>query len=138
MERTIQRDIEVGVREKTSIALGNLVDTGIGVTAEAAGYIGYFSRATLYDYPGLTSKTALSAILKLPRADRTLTALIAALQPPWIVLRPPELEELQASYPDIGQRYAVVESLGEWNPSIEVGEYRKYTVDSAYLILRRS
>ncbi len=138
MERTIQHDIEVGVREKTSIALGNLVDPGTGVTTEAAGYIGYFSRATLYDYPGLTSKTALSAILKLPRTDRTLSALIATLQPPWLVLRPPELEDLRMSFPDIGMRYMVVESFGEWNPSIAVGDYRKYTADSAFVILRRS
>jgi hypothetical protein len=138
MERLIQRDIEDAVRERTSVALGDLVEPGSGVTTEPAGYIGYISRATLYDYPGLTSKTALSAILRLPPPDRTLSALIATLEPPWLVLRPPELDELRASYPSVASRYSVVRSFGEWKPSIEVGGYRKHTADSAFLILRRS
>lgn len=39
--------------------LGEHVAPGEAVSAEPAGYIGFYSRATLYDYPGLTSKVAL-------------------------------------------------------------------------------
>lgn len=137
LERAIQIEIEDGVRVPTSDALGALVPPGEGVISESAGYIGYDSHVTLYDFPGLTSRTALEGVRSLPPGGRSLVALVDVLRPPWLVLRPGELEALRSLYPAAATMYEEVRRIGSARDEIERSGYAKATVDAEFVILHR-
>jgi hypothetical protein len=65
IDRRIQNDIEFKVRLHVAYWLRDHVPKGESVTSESAGYIGYYGRPLLYDYPGLTSKRTLGVMQKL-------------------------------------------------------------------------
>jgi hypothetical protein len=137
LEQRIQTEVEDAVRTRASVRLGELVEGTEPVATEAAGSLGYFSRVTLYDYPGLTSRAALEVVRALPDDERLLVAMIDRMRPLWIVLRPVELEQLRALYPETAALYEEVERFGAGAPEVEWGGYVKTTVDSQLLIMRR-
>jgi hypothetical protein len=83
------------------------VQPGQSVVSESAGYIGFYGRAKLYDFPGLTSRVSVRALRARPADQRDVADLVAALQPDWIVMRPWELEELRNRFPAIAANYEV-------------------------------
>lgn len=137
MERTIQASVERDVRQRTAIRLGELVPSDEGVISESAGYVGFYSRVTLFDYPGLTSPTALAALRGLPPGERSLQGLIHQMEAPWLVLRPAEFASLLAEYPATAASYEIVDQIGDGRRTVDVGGYSKLTVDDAFMILRR-
>ena len=72
--------------------------------AEPAGYLGFYSRATLWDFPGLTSRKSLATIRTID--DKTIAGLAAALRAPWMFLRTNEYADLAERYPNIVRAYA--------------------------------
>ncbi|MBW4470999.1 MAG: hypothetical protein KME45_11440 [Stenomitos rutilans HA7619-LM2] len=105
------QQIENHVRKPLGEYLGQVVPHGEAVVSESAGYVGYYSRAKLYDFPGLTSPTALQALKQLPPEHRSLDAMINRLQPEWLVLRPIEFERLKKNYPTAAARCTVAKSF---------------------------
>lgn len=103
------QSVEDQVRTKVALYLKANVQPGQTVISESAGYVGFYSGVKLYDYPGLTSKTSLRALQALPPNHRTLLDLISVLKANWIVLRPWELSELRAGFPDVAAEYQVQE-----------------------------
>lgn len=85
-----QRVIEQGVRESIGRWLGRTARPGETVFLEPLGYIGYYSRLKTYDYPGLSSNEVVAAVRG---GARRFTAVIAALRPTWLVLRPGEIAD---------------------------------------------
>ena len=136
-ERAIQVDVEDGVRVKVGEALAALVPPGEGVVSESAGYVGYGSRVLLFDYPGLTSPTALRAVRSLPAGERTIQAMVDVLRPPWLALRPVELGDLRSAFPKTAAMYAEVRRIGAGGSEIEFAGFSKATVDTEFIILRR-
>jgi hypothetical protein len=61
---------------------------GEAITSESAGYVDYYSRRLLYDYPGLTSKRVVRICERLGATRNNMFELIEAARPTWIVLRP--------------------------------------------------
>jgi len=79
-----QREIEWGVRASIGQWLARHVAPGERVLLEPIGYIGFFSNAALYDYPGLVSPRMVA----VRRAGhKGLTGAAVALEPEWLVLR---------------------------------------------------
>ncbi len=75
------------------------------VFLEPIGYVGYFSRLRILDYPGLTSREVAGLIRG---GKRKYAEVIDALQPTWVVLRPGEMTR---EFPDpmvLLQHYSVV------------------------------
>jgi hypothetical protein len=101
----IQRQIEASVRTRVGLYLAAVTTPGQHVATESAGYVGFYSGANLYDFPGLTSKRSLAVMEAAPPDKRTLIYLVYKLQPEWLVLRPYELASLAADYPDVRSRY---------------------------------
>jgi hypothetical protein len=101
------QSVEDQVRTQVGLYLRANVQPGQSVVSESAGYIGFYAGVKLYDYPGLTSKTSLRALQALPPSRRTMVDLISVLKPDWIVVRPWELAELRASFPDTAVEYQV-------------------------------
>lgn len=138
LEARVQRDIETGVREQVGLYLRETVPQGEAVIAESAGYFEFYSGVKLQDYPGLTSETALQAVLSLPPERRDMAGMIDQLRAPWLVLRPSELETLKDEYPETASRYQVVQQVrGESvDNTIFVAGLVVSTIDREFLVLR--
>jgi hypothetical protein len=105
VERRVQLEVEDAVRTPAGQYLAAVVPPGEPVALEAAGYLGYYSRATIYDFPGLTSPAALAAVRSLDRQHRSVGAMMVVLRAPWIVVRPREFADLQALDPALAAGY---------------------------------
>jgi hypothetical protein len=138
LERTIQTEIEGGVRVPASEALARMVAPDEGVASESAGYVGYGPGVLLLDSPGLTSRAALEVIRHLPPDSRTVVSLIEAMRPPWLVLRPAELGQFRALHPDTAAGYVEVQRFGTPRDEVDWNGYRKRTIDGEFIILQRS
>jgi hypothetical protein len=92
-ERNIQELVENPGRKAIGIYLSQTPpSTTIG--CEPLGYIGYYSRRTVYDYPGMCSRKVVRWLQehKYPRVNKELQ-LWAYLQPDYLVLRRWEYED---------------------------------------------
>jgi hypothetical protein len=139
IERRIQSDIEDRVRRPIGEWLGENVAAGESVTSESAGYVGYYGRVKLYDYPGLTSPTVLEALDDRPDR-RTLEGVVDLVEPDWVVLRPFELDTLKATFPDTAARYSVVRRFGVEEADTRLVRWKvEYgNIDRQFLILRKT
>ena len=139
LERIVQMQIDDGIRREVGLYLAAVVPPGDAVTTEPAGYIGYYSRVTLWDHPGLTSPTARAAVATLPPGHRDIAGLAAVLHPPWLVLRPPEWEALEHEHPDTASCYAPVKTFGQFRaPAIGLNGLVKWNQDWVFTVYRRS
>ena len=92
--RVQQRVVETGVRRQIGEWLHTRAAQGDTLFLEPLGYIGYFSQLKTYDYPGLSSPEVVAAI----RAGaRDYSSVIVRLRPQWVVLRPFEIRQMEAS-----------------------------------------
>jgi hypothetical protein len=138
MERAIQVDINEGVRIPLGEEIGRIVRPGEPVVLEAPGFIGWVTQGLwVMDYPGLTSKTAFRAVEQIPRGERSLEALVDALRPTWVVMRPVELGFFRANFPATAAGYTEVWRIGHPVDSIGWLGYWKVTVDGEFIVLRR-
>jgi hypothetical protein len=115
-ERRIQHDIENPVRKQLGLWLREHVPPGESVTSESAGYVGYYGRVKLYDWPGLTSDAVYKAMKTVPHGENTLSNAVRLVRPDWIVLRPFEVESLRETFPDVYARYRVVKRFSAPRP----------------------
>ncbi len=131
-----QQQIENAVRQPLGDYLGSVMQPGEAVVAEPAGYIGYYSRALLYDWPGLTSPTMVAVMKALPREQRTMSYGIARLEPAWLALRPAEMADLQAQFPEVAQRYRLVK---QFKTEVELRRWgiSYWNIDREFSVWRR-
>ncbi|HRZ15965.1 MAG TPA: hypothetical protein P5141_00260 [Candidatus Hydrogenedentes bacterium] len=89
-ERQIQRDIENPVRRAAGEYLRDRMQPDEAVGGEPLGYMGYFSRGNVYDWPGLDSRTVVDWSRKTPQARRSLENMLRELRPEYLFLRDTE------------------------------------------------
>jgi hypothetical protein len=94
--RVQQTVVENGARRPVGEWLRQHAVPGDTVFLEPLGYIGYYSELKTYDFPGLSSPEVVAAVRG---GAKSYSALIAKLQPKWVVLRPAE-----AARPEFRQR----------------------------------
>jgi hypothetical protein len=90
-EHDIQQYIETPVRMEIGKYLLTHKKPGDAVGCEPLGYIAYYSRMPVYDYPGLASPE-VTAFLKQHPDLRTLDRMLEFFKPNWIVLREREYQ----------------------------------------------
>lgn len=88
--RIQQKEIETGNRQRIGLWLKENMRKGEKLYLEPMGYIGYFSRARVMDYPGLVSPEVVRLLNKNPGMN--FYTLVREIQPEWIVLRPQEAQ----------------------------------------------
>jgi hypothetical protein len=142
IERLIQTRIEDGVRLPVALYLVDHAQPGDTVVTESAGYFGYYSRLTLYDYPGLTSRRALGVIRATQPELRTWetgpAVLVDRLQPTWFVARPHDLDRLAAIAPKTADNYAICRAWDAGTGDELIwGPVTMRTVDSQFFVLHR-
>jgi hypothetical protein len=128
------------VRKQVGLWLHAHVAPGQTVSSESAGYVGWYGRVKLYDYPGLTSPTSYKALQRLGPSRNTYPELINALRPNWLVMRPIELLWLRQGFPGTAREYRVVRQFGTppgiahlWHDGLEY-----VNIDTDFLVLRRT
>jgi hypothetical protein len=108
IDSRIQHDIEDKVRWPLAWWLHDNVPPGQTVTSESAGYVGYYGRVKLYDYPGLTSTEAYEIMKRLGWRRNSMPELVNAARPNFVVWRPSELQAFQQTYPSLADEYREV------------------------------
>jgi hypothetical protein len=108
-DRCIQRYVESGTREQIGLYLRSVAKTSDTIGAEALGYIGYYSRRPVLDYPGLCSRKVVQYLREHPR-ERGLVAMMYYLRPTFLVLRPQEYlsADGRIEYPWIERDYELL------------------------------
>lgn len=95
-----QKLVDAGNRRRVGEWLGAHVQKGERVYVECLGYIGYFSRCHMLDYPGLCSPEVSS----LSNVEQGFISVAVELKPEWLVLRPHEVEWMKCT-PYICEHY---------------------------------
>ena len=134
LERKLQADIEVGVRQKVGERLAVLVPPGQTLATESAGYYEYYSNVFMLDYPGLVSKRALAIMQSLPPEKRGLLEFLNAAQADWMALRVGEWKGLQKVYPQSAALYEVVEEIDAPAGSFSVDPEGRQRISFAGLV----
>ena len=134
LERKLQADIEVGVRQKVGERLAVLVPPGQTLATESAGYYEYYSNVFMLDYPGLVSKRALAIMQSLPPEKRGLLEFLNAAQADWMALRVGEWKGLQKVYPQSAALYEVVEEIDAPAGSFTVDPEGRQRIEFAGLV----
>jgi hypothetical protein len=88
-DKYLQKYIESGVRKQMGLYLGRVSFPSDTIASESLGYVGYYSRRVIYDYPGLCSRTVIHYLRTHPE-HRDKLDMMHALRPTYIVLRPKE------------------------------------------------
>jgi len=93
-EKAIQETIENGVRKQIGLYLARVMRPDETLGCEPLGYVGYYARRTVYDYPGMGSRKVTDFLLTHP-GQRTMNGLFNHLRPDYLLLRPWEYEAIK-------------------------------------------
>jgi len=86
-ERMIQRHVDNEVRRAAGLYLQEHMMPDDVVATEALGYIAYYSRGTVYDWPGLASPEVVAWSKRQAPEDRSLENMCRDLKPAYLFLR---------------------------------------------------
>jgi len=95
-ERQVQEFVENGNRKPIGEYLAAVMAPDQTVGSESLGYIGYYSRRIIYDYPGLCSRKVTQYVRDNPE-HRGLLEMVHAFRPDYLVLRSEEVLSASAS-----------------------------------------
>jgi hypothetical protein len=128
--------IENGIRRQIGLWLKENVLLGEKVYLEPIGYIGYFSKCELYDYPGLVSPRVVQTIRE---HHAGFDSCIEFLKPEWLALRATEAVEIEKSS-DILKAYKLIAVFGptpEFKKIQATDSTYALQADTVFCILRR-
>jgi hypothetical protein len=94
-ERNVQRYVENGNRKQIGLYFAKVSTPQQTIGLEPLGYVGYYSRRRIYDYPGLCNREVVRYIREHPQ-NRNLTDMLGFFRPDFIVLRPYEYKSALA------------------------------------------
>lgn len=108
-DKYIQQFVESGEREQMGLYLAGVSLPSDTIGSESLGYVGYYSRRTIYDYPGLCSRKVVQYLRDHPHG-RNMISMMETLRPTYLVLRPMEYQDDDGHirYPWIAQDYELV------------------------------
>lgn len=86
-ERMIQAHVENAIRKPAGLYLREHMRADEAVGCEPLGYIGYYSRGNVYDWPGLASRTVVAWSRAQPPERRSLENMCRDLKPEFLFLR---------------------------------------------------
>ncbi len=92
-EHQIQHLIENKVRMPAGLWLREHMKPDEAVGGEPLGYIGYYSRGNVYDWPGLASLKVVAWSQSVPAPKRNIENMLKELQPEYLFLRDSQLNK---------------------------------------------
>ncbi len=109
-EKSIQETVENPVRKQIGLFLNRVMDTEETVGSESLGYIGYYSRRIVYDWPGLCSRKVVEFSRTHPREQRSLLKMLEFNKPDFMVLRHHEFRKVMGQ-PWFEDKYRAIASF---------------------------
>lgn len=108
-DKAVQQYVEDGGRKQLGLYIAKVSFPTDTVASESLGYVGYYSRRVIYDFPGLCSREVVEYLRTHPNG-RNIISMMHTLRPTYLVLRPEEyLDSHSVSrYPWIEQDYDLV------------------------------
>jgi len=136
-EKQIQQYIENPVRKEMGLYLSRIMKEDESIGAEPLGYLSYFSRKTVYDWPGLASKKVVIFSRTHPE-ERSLFGMLKSFKPYYIVLREHEYRAMQSSQSRtwINSEYAVIRYF-KADPRIKDILFIEKNIDISFMLLKK-
>jgi len=140
-DRQIQVYIEDGVRKEIGLYLSTVMEKDQSVGCECLGYIGYYSRRTVYDYPGLCNPRVVEYLKTMEPSQRCLYSMLEYFKPDYIVLRDHEYESFKERGgvdPWVLRDYQVLRWF-EADPAKTKDIFGiEYNADTSFVVLQRT
>ncbi len=136
-DHQVQRYVEDDIRTRAGLWLRERMKPDEAVGAEPLGYLGYYSRGNVYDWPGLNSRVVV-AWSKANPGRRSLENMLRDLKPEYLFLR--DLEYLY-SFRDVEWLRREYHPVAAFSMSDEVaGRIRwiRSSIDTQYRIYKRN
>jgi hypothetical protein len=86
--------VEDGVRKRIGLYLNAMMKPEQTLGCEPLGYVGYYSRRTVYDYPGMGSKKVTDFLRSHPD-QRNMNGVFKHFRPDYLLLRPWEYDMIR-------------------------------------------
>ena len=93
-EKAIQETVENGVRKRIGLYLKAMMKPEQTLGCEPLGYVGYYSRRTVYDYPGMGSRKVTDFLRSHPD-QRNMNGVFKHFRPDYLLLRPWEYDMIR-------------------------------------------
>jgi hypothetical protein len=107
-EKHVQRYVEMENRRAIGLYIRGLAKSGDSIGCEPLGYIGYYSRLPIYDYPGLCNRKVVQ-FLREHRGRHDLESMLDYFHPTFLVLRPSEGQSRRhVRYPWLVSDYSLI------------------------------
>ena len=136
-ERQIQRYVEDGLRMQAGLYLKEHMKPGEAVGCEPLGYMAYYSRGEVYDFPGLANRKVV-AWSKQQTGVRTLENMLKALQPEYLFLRDREMNDAFEDPQWFRDRYHVVKVFEVAPEDIARMRWTMHNIDFHYRIYKKN
>lgn len=137
-ERMIQQHVENAIRKPAGLYLREHMQEGEAVGCEPLGYIAYYSRGNVYDWPGLASRTVVAWSKNQPPERRSLENMCRDLQPEYLFLRDLEVRYWFKSNEWLRAQYHVVKVF-QIDPEIAPKiPWLDRNVDTSYRIYKKN
>lgn len=136
-ERGIQQVIEERVRVAIGRFLSQEAQPRQTIGSESLGYLAYYSRRAVYDYPGLASRRVAAFVRAHPGAG--LFGMLEAFRPDYLVLRRAEYEDHIGQHPRgwMAGEYQVLRRFRVESAGLHGFPFAAYNVDTDFYVLRR-
>jgi hypothetical protein len=134
-ERGIQQVIEEPVRASAGRFLRERAQPHQTIGSESLGYLGYYSRRHVYDYPGLTSRRVVAFVKANPGGG--LFGMLEAFRPDYLVLRRHEYEGHTRLHPGdwLAREYQVLRRFRADYEDLHSFPFAAYNVDTDFYVL---
>jgi len=107
-EKHVQQYVEMENRRAIGVYIRGLAKSGDTIGCEPLGYIGYYSRMPVYDYPGLCNRRVVQFLREHPE-QRDLGSMLEYFHPTFLVLRPSERQSRRnVPFPWLARDYALI------------------------------
>ena len=136
-DRNIQQFVDTGNRKVIGEYLAGIMTPYQTVGCEPLGYVGYYSRRIVFDFPGLCNRK-VTQFVREHRQNCNLLDMLKALRPDYLVLRPGEIEAAAAGGDGWLRRdYEVVREFRVPEARVRQLLFPESNVDLAFAVLRR-
>ncbi len=107
-EKHVQQYVEMENRRAIGLYIRGLAKSGDTIGCEPLGYIGYYSRLPVYDYPGLCNRRVVQFLRDHPE-QRGLASMLEYFHPTFLVLRPAERQSRRhVPFPWLARDYSLI------------------------------
>jgi len=135
-EKQIQDIIENQVRKRVGLYLGEVMNERQVVGCEPLGYTAYYSRRTVYDWPGLDSRQVVAYSKSHPEG-RSLMAMLEHFRPDFILLRAYKYARSHQQY-WLDEEYRIIASFeAPWDATQKIFGIDQ-NPDLAFLVLAKN